>query len=93
MSDEWTWELRGQNALDDFEALEADDREQVTKKFDEICTSPWRDPPDYGEPLKNSPYRKIRIGGFRCSVTFDRDDQLLSVYRIKPRSGAYTADD
>jgi len=93
MSDEWTWELRGQQAIDDFERLEAEEREQIAKKLDEICDSPWRDPPEYGEPLRNSPYKKIRIGRFRCSASFDRDERLLSIHRIKPRSGAYTADD
>jgi mRNA-degrading endonuclease RelE of RelBE toxin-antitoxin system len=93
MADEWTWELRGQKAIDDFDGLEPEAREQIVKKLDEICTSPWRDPPDYGEPLRNSPYKKIRIGQYRCSVSFDREAQQLSIHRIKPRSGAYTADD
>jgi hypothetical protein len=56
-------------------------------------SSPWRDPPDYGEPLQNSPYKKIRIGEFRLSVNFRQDDGRLVVARIKRRDGAYTADD
>jgi mRNA-degrading endonuclease RelE of RelBE toxin-antitoxin system len=52
-----------------------------------------RDPPDYGEPLQNNPYKKIRIGEFRLSVSFRQDDQWLVVGRIKRRGGAYTADD
>jgi len=55
--------------------------------------SPWRDPPDYGEPLRNSPYKKIRVGEFRLSVAFRTEEQRLIVARIKRRGGAYTADD
>ena len=80
-------------AQDDLDALSADERDRTLDKLDEIVDSPWRDPPDYGEPLRNSPYRKVRIGEFRLSVTFRRDEQRLVVARIKRRGGAYTADD
>lgn len=89
---EWSWRLTDA-ARDDFEDLEPDDRQRIATKLEEICTSPWRDPPDYGEPLQNSPYKKIRIGPFRLSTSFERDEAVLTVHRIKPRSGAYTADD
>ena len=46
-----------------------------------------------GEPLQNSPYKKIRIGEFRLSASFQQDDQRLVIARIKRRGGAYTADD
>lgn len=90
--DAWTWEFT-QKGRKDLEKLDESPREQVLKKLEEICTSPWREPPEYGEPLANSPYRKIRIGQYRLSVSFDREAQILTVHRIKPRSGAYTADD
>jgi len=45
------------------------------------------------EPLQNSPYKKIRVGEFRLSVSFRQDDQRLVVARVKRRGGAYTADD
>lgn len=77
----------------DFLALEADDQDQLQNKLTDIVESPWRDPPDYGEPLQNSPYKKVRIGQFRLSVTFDRTDNEMVIARIKHRSGAYTADD
>ena len=80
-------------AQDDLDALSADERDRTLDKLDEIVDSPWRDPPDYGEPLRNSPYRKVRIGAFRLSVNFRRDEQRLVVARIKRRGGAYTADD
>jgi mRNA-degrading endonuclease RelE of RelBE toxin-antitoxin system len=77
----------------DLAALPSDDQDHILDKLDEIVDSPWRDPPDYGEPLKNSPYKKIRIGEFRLSVVFRQGDQRLVVARIKRRGGAYTADD
>jgi mRNA interferase RelE/StbE len=93
MSDEgWTWELAS-TAEADLETLSADEQDRVLDKLDEIIGSPWRDPPEYGEPLQNSPYKKIRIGEFRLSVTFRRDGYRLVVARIKRRGGAYTADD
>ena len=93
MSDDgWTWELSA-TAEDDLDGLPPADQKQILDKLDEIVDSPWRDPPDYGEPLQNSPYKKIRIGEFRLSVSFRRDGRRLVVARIKRRGGAYTADD
>jgi mRNA-degrading endonuclease RelE of RelBE toxin-antitoxin system len=90
--DEWTWELSSKGQ-DDLDALSPEEQDQILDKLDEIVDSPWRDPPDYGEPLQNSPYKKIRIGEFRLSVAFRQDQQRLIVARIKRRGGAYTADD
>jgi mRNA-degrading endonuclease RelE of RelBE toxin-antitoxin system len=90
--DGWTWEL-AQKAQDDIDALSPGEQDRILEKLNEIVESPWRDPPDYGEPLRNSPYKKIRIGEFRLSVTFRQDENRLIVARIKRRSGAYTADD
>ncbi|RLM83544.1 type II toxin-antitoxin system RelE/ParE family toxin [Halobellus sp. Atlit-38R] len=89
---EWTWELAS-TAQDDLTGLSPEEQDRILEKLDETVNSPWRDPPDYGEPLQNSPYKKIRIGEFRLSVTFRRDEQRLVVARIKRRGGAYTADD
>lgn len=63
MSDGWTWELASK-AQDDLAALDPDEQDRILDKLDEIVTSPWREPPDYGELLRNSPHRKIRIGEF-----------------------------
>ncbi len=93
MSDDgWTWELSSK-AQADIDALSSDEQDRILDKLDEIVDSPWRDPPDYGEPLRNSPYKKVRIGEFRLSVTFRQAEQRLIVARIKRRGGAYTADD
>lgn len=93
MSDDgWSWELASK-AQEDLAALSAEDQDRIIDKLDEIVDSPWRDPPEYGEPLRNSPYKKIRIGKFRLSVNFRQQEQRLIVARIKRRGGAYTADD
>lgn len=90
--DGWTWELSSK-AEDDFDRLSPTEQDRILDKLDEIVSSPWRDPPDYGEPLQNSPHKKIRIGEFRLSVSFRRNNGRLVVARIKRRGGAYTADD
>jgi mRNA-degrading endonuclease RelE of RelBE toxin-antitoxin system len=90
--DGWAWELSA-TAQTDMEALSPEAQDRILGKLDEIVDSPWRDPPDYGEPLQNSPYKKIRIGQFRLSVTFQQDERRLVIARIKCRGGAYTADD
>jgi mRNA-degrading endonuclease RelE of RelBE toxin-antitoxin system len=92
MGEGWAWELAS-TAQEDLGSLPADEQDRVIDKLDEIVDSPWRDPPEYGEPLQNSPYRKIRIGDLRLSVSFRREERRLVVARIKRRGGAYTADD
>ena len=93
MSDDgWTWELSS-TAEEDLDGLSLAEQDRILDKLDEIVSSPWRDPPDYGEPLQNRPYKKIRIGEFRLSVRFRKTDQRLVVARVKRRGGAYTADD
>jgi mRNA-degrading endonuclease RelE of RelBE toxin-antitoxin system len=73
MSDEaWTWELSS-TAQDDLDSLSPEEQDRILDKLDEIVASPWRDPPDYGEPLQNSPHKKVRVGEFRLSVTFRQD--------------------
>ena len=52
-----------------------------------LVSSPWRDPPDYGEQLRNSPYKKIRVGEFRLSVSFRQDDERLVVHVSSVEAG------
>ena len=93
MSDgEWAWELTP-TAQNDLAALGPHEQDRILDKLDEIVDSPWRDPPDYGEPLQNSPRKKVRVGEFRLAVTFRQSEQRMVVARIKRRGGAYTADD
>ncbi|MFC7046264.1 type II toxin-antitoxin system RelE/ParE family toxin [Halobacteriaceae archaeon GCM10025711] len=90
--DDWTWELTPK-AQDDLASLSPQEQDRILDKLGEIVESPWRDPPDYGEPLQNSPHKKVRVGEFRLAVTFRRNEQRMVVARIKRRGGAYTADD
>jgi mRNA-degrading endonuclease RelE of RelBE toxin-antitoxin system len=93
MSDgNWTWELSSA-ARDDLAALDPHEQDRILDKLDEVVDSPWRNPPDYGEPLRNSPRKKVRVGEFRLAVTFRQDEQRMVVARIKRRGDAYTADD
>ncbi|WP_316043109.1 type II toxin-antitoxin system RelE family toxin [Haloplanus rubicundus] len=69
------------------------EQERILGKLDEIVDSPWRDPPDYSEPLRNSPHRKVRVGEFRLAVTLRQNEQRMVVARIKRRGSAYTVDD
>ncbi|MEZ3143730.1 type II toxin-antitoxin system RelE/ParE family toxin [Halobaculum sp. MBLA0143] len=80
------------NAEDDLAALDAHERERTLDRLDETVSSPWRDPPDYGEPLQNSPHREVRVGEFWLSVTFRQGERRTVVARIERRGGAYTAD-
>ena len=55
MSDEgWTWELSS-TAEDDLDGRSPTEQDRILDKLDEIVSSPWRDPMDYGDPLQNSP--------------------------------------
>jgi len=64
-NDDWTWELSSQ-AVDDLDALPSENQDRILDKLDETVSSPWRDPPAYGEPLQNSPYKKIRTVSSVC---------------------------
>ena len=87
MSDEgWTWELSS-TAEDDLDGLSPTEQDRILDKLDEIVSSPWRDPPDYGEPLQNSAYKKIRVGEFRLSVSFRQDDRRAARRRTYQASG------
>lgn len=90
--EEWDWEF-SPRADDQFARLDRATQERIVSKLDEIVTSEWRDPTDYLEPLTNSPFRKLRVGGYRVGCRVARDEHVLRVESIRKRSGAYTADD
>jgi mRNA interferase RelE/StbE len=92
MTDGWDWELGG-SAQDTFERLDEHQQDRIVSKLDEIVADEWRTPDEYLEPLTGSPYAKLRIGSFRLACSARQDEQLLRVYSIEHRSGAYTADD
>lgn len=83
--DGWAWPC-SPTAKDNLAGLEREAHQQSVTKLETICISPWRDPPEDGEPLDHSPDRTVRIGVFRRSVTFDREHTELVIARIKRRA-------
>lgn len=69
MNDEedWDWELTDR-AQDQFDCLDRSVQKQIISKLDEVVTDEWREPPEYLEPLANSPFDKLRVGGFASAV-------------------------
>lgn len=90
--EEWDWEFTDR-AQTQFDRLDPPIQTDIISKLEEIVTDEWRDPPDYLEPLTNSPFEKLRIGDYRLGCRAIRDDHLLLISSIRKRSGAYTADD
>ena len=68
---DWTWELASK-AQDDLVTLNPHEQDRILDKLDEIVDSPLRDPPEYDEPLRDSPRKKVRIGEFRLAVSYPR---------------------
>lgn len=60
--EEWDWVL-SPRAENQFEQLEEETRERISAKLDEVVSSEWRDPADFLEPVTNSPFQKLRVGG------------------------------
>jgi mRNA interferase RelE/StbE len=47
---DWAWEL-ATKAQDDLDGFSPEEQDRIFENLDDIVSSPWRDPPDYGEPL------------------------------------------
>jgi mRNA interferase RelE/StbE len=93
MSDDgWTWQFR-KPAKQTYDDLDDHAQDRITDKLDEIVNDQWRDPDDYLEPLTGAPHSKLRIGQFRLAADCNHTDQILDIYTIEHRSGAYKADD
>lgn len=91
-NDDWDWRFTD-SAEREFETLQPHERERIVSKLDDIVTDRWRDPSDYLEPLTGAPHSKLRIGAFRLGCEADLSDQLLWVYTIEKRPGAYEPGD
>ena len=93
MSDEeWTWQFRTP-AKRTYDKLDEHAQTRITDKLDEIVTDRWRDPDDYLEPLTGAPHSKLRIGQFRLGVVCTHDENVLDIYTIERRGGAYKPGD
>lgn len=68
-------------------------QKRLTEKLDEVVENPWREPSDWAEALTGGPYDRLRIGNWRCAVSFDHDERMMTIHRIKQRRDAYKADD
>jgi mRNA-degrading endonuclease RelE of RelBE toxin-antitoxin system len=90
--DDWEWTF-SKRADEQFSKLDDPTQERIIEKLDEVVSSEWRDPEDFLEPLTNSPFRKLRIGEYRLGCRLVRSNRVLRVESVRPRSGAYTADD
>lgn len=90
--DDWDWVL-SPRADDQFGALDDETRERIVAKLDEIVGSPWRDPADFLEPVTGSPFRKLRVGGYRFGCRLTTETMTLRVESIRKREGAYSGDD
>ena len=77
--DEWDWKFTEQ--------------ERIVSKLDEIITDQWRDPDDYLEPLTGAPHSMLRVGAFRLGCNPVQSDQILWIYTIEKRPGAYKPGD
>jgi mRNA interferase RelE/StbE len=91
-SEEWDWEFRPK-ATARFEELDSQTQQRIVDKLDEIVTDEWRAPDEHIEPLSGIPHGKIQVGDFRLGADADRDRQMLVIYDIEHRSGAYKPGD
>ncbi len=93
MSDgEWTWQFRAP-AKRSYDDLDSHAQTRITDKLDEIVTDQWRTPDEYLEPLTGVPHSKLRIGQFRLGAECNHSEQILDIYSIEHRSGAYKPGD
>ncbi|MFC7041918.1 type II toxin-antitoxin system RelE family toxin [Halonotius sp. GCM10025705] len=90
--DGWEWELSPQ-AESQLAALQSDTQQQIIDKLDEVVSSEWREPAEFLESLTNSPFQKLRVGGYRLGCRIRQETQVVRVESIRKREGAYKGDD
>ena len=91
-NNKWTWQFRAP-AKRAFDKLDAPAQDRITDKLDEIINDQWRDPDDYLERLTGTPHSKLRIGQFRLGADCNHSENVLDIYTIEKRSGAYKPGD
>ena len=90
--DSWGWEF-SPRAEDQIAQLDAEQQQRIIDKLEEVVSSEWREPEDFLEPLTNSPFQKLRVGGYRVGCRLHRTDHVLRVESVRKREGAYKGDD
>ena len=88
----WEWEL-SPRAESQLAELQSDTQQQIIEKLDEVVSSEWREPAEFLESLTNSPFQKLRVGGYRLGCRLQRDAQVMRVESIRKRENAYKGDD
>ena len=69
MSDrEWNWAF-SPRAETQLSQLGSGTQQRIIDKLDEVVTSEWRDPENFLDPLRNSPFQKLRVGGYWVGVS------------------------
>jgi len=92
-SDEgWDWEFSPQ-AEKQFAQVDSDTQQRIMDKLDEVVSSEWREPDEFLDPLTNSPFKKLRVGGYRLGCRLHRESTILRVESVRKREGAYKGDD
>lgn len=89
---DWEWQF-SPRADDQFEQLGEETQRRIVSKLDEVVSSEWREPGEFLEPVTGSPFRKLRVGGYRLGCRLRREEHVLRVESIRKREGAYSADD
>jgi mRNA-degrading endonuclease RelE of RelBE toxin-antitoxin system len=90
--DEWSWTFSSR-ADDQFAQLSGSTKERIVAKLDEVVAAEWRSPGDHLEPVRNSPFQKLRVGDYRLGCRLLQDARVLRIESIRKREGAYKADD
>jgi mRNA-degrading endonuclease RelE of RelBE toxin-antitoxin system len=90
--EDWDWEF-SPRAENQFAQVDSDTQQRIIDKLDEVVSSEWRDPDEFLEPLTNSPFQKLRVGGYRLGCRLYRESMTLRVESVRKREGAYKGDD
>ncbi|WP_254864152.1 type II toxin-antitoxin system RelE family toxin [Halovivax gelatinilyticus] len=88
----WTWQFRAPAKRTD-DGLDDHAKRRITDKLDEIVTDQWRDPDEYLESLTGVPHSNLRIGQFRLGADCNHTENVLDIYSIERRGGAYNLGD
>ena len=89
---EWSWEF-SPRAEQQLGQLQPSTQQRIIDKLDEVVTSEWREPDAFLDPLQNSPFQKLRVGGYRVGCRLINKSQTLRIESIRKREGAYKGDD
>ncbi len=84
--DDWDWRL-SPRADDQFAQLDPDTQDRIVPKLDEVVCSEWREPGESLEPLTNSPFQKLRVGGYRLGCRLLHDERVSCREHPETRGG------